>query len=105
MAVTKSWEREISFKLAEIATPPERRTELWWLAGASALVACGLILVCAAKARDFRNSRDLLNLNAVSDPGQLLPFLLPISDPDDRASAAAAIFDYIQTHRPILTWG
>ena len=104
MAVTKSWEREISLKLADIATPPERRTELWWLAGASALVACGLILVGAAKARDFGKSGDLLNLNAVADRDQLLPFLLLVPM-EKRAPAAAAIFDYLQSHPSLQNVG
>ena len=49
MAITKSWEREVSLKLAADPARPERRGEYLWLAGASLLIACGLALVWFAK--------------------------------------------------------
>jgi len=109
--ITKSWEREISLKLAGQSAPIERLIELRWLAGASALVACGLVLVCAAKVREFPEasarlaSGDLLNLNSVSDRDQISPFLLAISDPSKRALAAQTIFDYLDSHPKLANDG
>jgi cell division protein FtsI/penicillin-binding protein 2/cell division protein FtsW (lipid II flippase) len=109
--ITKSWEREISVKLADHSTPVERRIELRWLACASMLVACGLVLVCAAKVRDFPEASarlvagDLLNLNAISSSEQILPFLLVISDPAERESASGTIFEYVQSHSPLSNDG
>jgi cell division protein FtsI/penicillin-binding protein 2/cell division protein FtsW (lipid II flippase) len=102
--ITKSWEREVSLKLADQSTPVERQVELRWLVSASVLVACGLVLVCAAKVREFPEGSarlaagDYLNLNSVSDPDQIQPFLLAISDPASRALASQTIFDYIHSH-------
>lgn len=88
MAVTKTWEArtQASIRLAEAFKPRERRRETWWLAGASLVVACGLGLVLIAKTQDFPDleSRldhgELLDLNQVTRPEQLLPVLQVIAD-------------------------
>ncbi|MBV8847267.1 MAG: FtsW/RodA/SpoVE family cell cycle protein [Bryobacterales bacterium] len=109
--ITKSWEREISIKLAGETTPAERRIELRWLAGASVLVACGLVLVGAAKVRDFGEASarlaagDLLNLNSLTDAEHIQPFLLAITDRDSRALAAQAILDYVESHPDVANDG
>jgi cell division protein FtsI/penicillin-binding protein 2/cell division protein FtsW (lipid II flippase) len=109
--ITKSWEREISIHLADQSTPLERRIELRWLAGASILVACGLVLVGAAKIREFPEASarlaagELLDLNSISNSDQILPFLLVISDPTSRASAATTMFDYVTAHAPFTNDG
>ena len=55
MAVTRSWGAQVALT-AEAIRPPvpvERRRELWWLAGASVLVAVAVFLVFSAKTEDF----------------------------------------------------
>ena len=102
--ITKSWERQVSLKLLEPPTPGERRLERVWLAAASILVVCGLVLVCAAKVREFPEASarlaagELLNLNSVSNADQILPFLLEISDPGERGAASTTVYEYIHSH-------
>ena len=48
---------------------------------------------------------DLLDLNGVSKPEQLLPFLQVFQDESQRGSVAARTFDYLATHRPIPNVG
>ena len=92
MAITKSWERSVVLKLAEEATPAERRRELVWLCGASALVACGLALVCIAKTQELAGAGariaggELVNLNAVSSAEELAPFLSALGESRERAA-------------------
>ena len=93
MAVTKSWDSNVALKLevAHSAKPVERRRELFWLTGASLVVACGLAFVFISKTQDFPelqerlNQRELLNLNETSAPQQLLPALQII--PSDERDA------------------
>ena len=92
MAVTKSWElsQSVRFGPREIPVPPERRREMIWLLGASLVVAAGLVLVLLAKTEDFaaRQARldrsELLDLNTVTGPEQLLPFLQVYADQAER---------------------
>ena len=78
--------------------------ELPWLAAASFLVACGLVLVCLAKTRDFQEAREriargeLANLNAIDDRDHLASVLLAIPDPGARESAADIIIEYVRSH-------
>jgi len=110
MAVTRSWEQKAALTLAP-PVPPERRRELYWLAGASLVVAAGLALVYFAKTQDFAESQDrlnhgaLLNLNAVSGPEQLLPYLLTFSDAGERETVVGRVWDYLQTSRPLPNVG
>ncbi|HEX3681510.1 MAG TPA: FtsW/RodA/SpoVE family cell cycle protein [Bryobacteraceae bacterium] len=109
MAVTKTWEARTaaSIRLAETFEPGERRRETWWLAGVSALVACGLALVLIAKTQEFPDLRsrldrgELLNLNQVTQPEQLLPVLQVIGDSSQRQAIAERLSSYLQDHRPV----
>lgn len=105
MAVTNTWEGRAAarFAAAEAFEPRERRRETWWLAGASVLVACGLALVVIAKTQDLRG--DLLNLNEVTEPGQLLPVLQAIAGSDARQAVAERIWSYLDEHRPVANDG
>ncbi len=110
MAVTRSWEQKAALTLAP-PVPPERRRELYWLVGASLVVAAGLVLVYFAKTQDFAESQDrlahgaLLNLNAVSGPEQLLPYRLTFSSAEEREAVAGRVWAYLQTSRPLPNVG
>ena len=113
MAVTKSWEQRVIVKFGpwQQAAPPERRHELPWLMAASLMVCTGLVLVLLAKTANFselsaRIERgDLLNLNAVTAPEQLWPFLQLFPEAPERELAAEKVFAYVQTHRPLPNVG
>lgn len=113
MAVTKSWESGVAARLnlVERTAPSERRRELFWLAGASLLIACGLSLVLLAKTEDFAglegrlNQGELLNLNRVSNPQQLLPALEVIGDPAERELAAERVAAFLKQHQPVPNAG
>src|ERR1051325_7444919 len=94
MAVTKSWERETVVALEELeSTPRERRRELPWLLGASALILAGLLLTAFAKTEGFQEAcvrlsrRELLNLNALANPDELTPFLITFRNQEERRKA------------------
>jgi len=106
MAVTKSWElsQEVRFGLRENPVPGERRREMFWLLGASLVVAAGLALVLLAKTEDFAEQQarldhgELLHLNAVTDQQQLVPFLRLYTDPE-------RVWSYLEGHRPLPNVG
>ncbi len=103
MAITKSWDSSVALKL-ELTDKPklvERRREVFWLAGASFVIACGLVFVLFAKTQDFAEIQgrldhaELLNLNDVSGPQQLLP-ALQIYSPEEREAVAERIWTYLE---------
>ncbi len=96
MAVTKSWESKV---LALGGAPGATVSRIgWrefaWLAAASLLVSAGLVLVYSAKTAAFAelssslDRGDLLDLNQVTKPDDLLPFLLVFSDGTERQAVA-----------------
>ncbi len=113
MAITRSWDvgelpapalpRDISVE------PPPR--ELGWLLAASLMVASGLVLVFLAKTQNFTEVQirldrgDLLNLNAVSNRDQLLPFLRYLPNADERAELADKTYEYLARVRPLHNIG
>src|SRR5581483_2491792 len=114
MGVTKTWESALAAKLASgerRAKPVERRLEFFWLAGASAVVACGLVAVLIAKTQDFadiearRQRGELLNVNAVESADELLPALQSIGDANERKLVAEQIYDYSAQHRHLPNIG
>lgn len=113
MAVTKSWEQRAIVQIGpwEKAAPVERRQELPWLIGASVMVCAGLGLVLFAKTLNFPDlsarlaNGELLNLNAVSKPEQLLPVLEMFPDAAERELAAERITSYIAKHKPLPNVG
>ncbi|MBV9612824.1 MAG: hypothetical protein JO091_10135, partial [Acidobacteriaceae bacterium] len=113
MAVTKSWDSSLALaiEVAETVRTPERRRELLWLGGASLLAACGLAFVLMTKTQDFANleSRlnrgELLNLNAVTAPQQLLPALQIYPSAEERDQVAQRIAAFVQQHRPLPNIG
>ncbi|MBV9405592.1 MAG: FtsW/RodA/SpoVE family cell cycle protein, partial [Acidobacteriaceae bacterium] len=113
MAITKSWDSTLALEIqfAESVKSPERRREICWLAGASLLVSCAIAFVLAAKTQDFAdlearlNNGELLNLNQVRTPEQLLPALQIYSSQDERAQVAQRIAAYLEQHRPLPNVG
>lgn len=105
MAITKSWERNVSLELAANPAPPGRRVELLWLAGASLLIACGLALVGFAKFAQLPSAGQTVDLNTVSSAQDLLPYLAIVTDSGEREDAAQKIFAYLQMHRPVPNVG
>lgn len=113
MAVTKSWESNVLATGARAGALPGRVgwREFAWLALSSLLVAAGLLMVYSAKTQSFPELSaalahgDLLNLNQVTKPEQLLPFLQVFQDDAQREAVAKKMFDYLSTHRPIPNVG
>lgn len=112
MAVTRSWGAQVALT-AEAIRPPvpvERRRELWWLLGASVLVAAGVFLVVSAKTEGFGEvdahlkDGSLLNLNAVRTADQLSPYLAVIPEAE-RDTATQATYDFLEHHRPLPNVG
>jgi len=113
LAVTKSWESKVLVTGAKGAAASGRVgwREFTWLALSSVMVIAGLSMVYSAKTQSFPEQSaalgrgDLLDLNRVSQPEQLLPFLQVFQDETERASVANKIFDYLAMHRPIPNVG
>ncbi|HVP47044.1 MAG TPA: FtsW/RodA/SpoVE family cell cycle protein [Bryobacteraceae bacterium] len=113
MAVTRSWEQRAVVQIGsfERRVPPERRRELPWLIGASVMVSAGLVLVFLAKTSNFHElsarleRKELLDLNAVRAPEELLPFLQVFSDPVERQLAAEKVAAYLEKQRPLPNVG
>lgn len=113
MAVTRSWEQRVIVQVGpfEKRAPEERRRELPWLVGASMFVCAGLAMVLFAKTGNFSelssqlDRGEMLNLNAVTKPAQLLPFLQIFSDPTERELVAERITNYIRTRGPLPNVG
>ena len=108
MMRTKSWEAEAPSIAPRTSV---RAPGVFWLAGASVLVACGLAFVYAAKTQNFADVADRLrhgdelNLNAVSAADQLLPFLDVIQDREQREAAAEKAFAFLSSARPLRNVG
>jgi len=113
VAVTRSWEQRTVVQIGswEKVAPVERRQELPWLIGASVVVCAGLCLVLYAKTSNFSDSAarlehgELLDLNSVTRPDELLPVLQIFPDPAERELVAKRLANYIQTHRPLANVG
>jgi cell division protein FtsW (lipid II flippase)/cell division protein FtsI/penicillin-binding protein 2 len=113
LAVTKSWESKVLATGARLGAVAGRGgwREYVWLLAASLAVSAGLWTAYTAKTREFpEQSRalahgELLDLNQVSLPEQLLPFLQVFQDETQRESVANKVFDYLQSHRPLPNVG
>jgi cell division protein FtsW (lipid II flippase)/cell division protein FtsI/penicillin-binding protein 2 len=113
VAVTRSWEAKVLAVAGDLRTASARIgwRQFGWLAGASILVAIGLALVYSAKTQNFpdlsaRLDRgELLDLNRVTKPEQLDPFLQIFPSEVERGAVARKTFDYLAAHRPIRNAG
>jgi cell division protein FtsW (lipid II flippase) len=113
LAVTKSWESKVlaTGTRAGAASGRVGWHEFAWLAAASVIVSLALWTVYSAKTREFPDEAralahgELLDLNQVGKPEQLLPFLQVFQDEAQRESVAGKVFDYLQSHRPLPNVG
>ncbi len=113
MAVTKSWESSVlvSGTKGSQVTGRAGWREFAWLALSSVMVATGLLMVYSAKTQSFAELSaplghgDLLDLNRVSKPEQLLPFLQVFQDEAEREQVADKTFDYLASHKPLPNVG
>jgi len=102
MTTTRSW---------DAGQPAWRARGIFWLAGASLLVASGLAWVYIAKTQNFPDVSerlrhgDLLNLNAVSSAEQLAPFLDIIQDQAEREADAEKLFRFLRAAHPLRNVG
>ncbi|MBZ5724840.1 MAG: FtsW/RodA/SpoVE family cell cycle protein [Acidobacteriia bacterium] len=112
MAVTRSWTAPGATPVAvAIARPAVPRREWVWLLGASLFVAAGLAMVYAAKSPGFaaveqRLARgELVNLNTVAGPEELLPLLESFPSRAERELVAQSAFDFLARSRPLANDG
>jgi cell division protein FtsW (lipid II flippase)/cell division protein FtsI/penicillin-binding protein 2 len=113
LAVTKSWESNVVATGAREGARSGRVgwREFGWLALASVMVGAGLLLVYSAKTQNFPELSaglahgDLLDLNQVTRPEELLPFLQVFQDPAEREQIADKMFAYISTRQPLPNVG
>jgi cell division protein FtsW (lipid II flippase) len=112
VAVTKSWEAKVLAVDSESGLP--RRIgwrDFAWLAGTSLIVSIGLGLVYSAKTHNFadQSSRldrgELLDLNSVTKPEQILPFLQIFPGDLEREAVSTKTFEFLAAHRPIRNVG
>ena len=113
MAVTRSWEPKV-VELERGSRGGSSRIgwrEFGWLAGATLAVSIGLALVYSAKTHNFAelsarlDRGELLNLNRVGKPEELLPFLQIFTNEAERNLVATRTFDFLAAHRPIRNVG
>jgi cell division protein FtsW (lipid II flippase)/cell division protein FtsI/penicillin-binding protein 2 len=113
LAVTRSWESSVLVSGAQSSAVTGRAgwREFAWLALSSVMVATGLWMVYSAKTQSFPElsaalgQGDLLDLNRVSKPEQLLPFLQVFQDEAEREQVAGKMFDYLASHKPLPNVG
>ena len=106
MAVTRSWTAP-GARPAVVAIEARRapRGEWIWMIAASLFVAAGLAMVFGAKTQDFPAVEqklahgELVNLNAVQAPADLIPVLKSREDLADR------VFEFLQRARPLRNTG
>jgi cell division protein FtsW (lipid II flippase) len=108
MALTRSWTAPGARpQVVNVPKPAAPRSELVWLLGASLLVAAGLAMVYAAKSEGFAGAEErlkrgeLVNVNRVNGPEQLLPLLESSSNRAERELVAQKTFDFLARARPL----
>ena len=115
MAVTKSWEEaeELTTSISTGKARAKRRKLTFpgaiWLLLASLVVAGGLEMVYSAKIyRQHETGTPQtapLNLNTVTSADEITPYLQFYPSPAQRDDVAAALFAYLQQHRPLANIG
>ena len=115
MAVTKSWEATQELTTSITTNEPRAKRRKFrlpgalWLLLASLVVAGGLCLVYSAKI--YRQHEPgtpqtpVLNLNMVTSPEQITPYLQFYPSEQQRTEVANALFSYLGLHRPIPNIG
>ena len=107
MAVTRSWAgSDTRPELVSIGkTRRPRRGKTLWLMAASLLIAAGLAMVYAAKSQSFPAAAQLIDVNRVVSPEELLPALEIVPDRAQRQTLAESLFAFLERARPIPNIG
>lgn len=113
MAVTRSWEANVLALESKVGAEHGRIgwRQFRWLVAASVIVSAGLAQVYFAKAHNFSDlsarldRNELLDLNTVTKPDQLLPFLQIFPSDSERTMAAAKTFEFLAARHPIRNVG
>ena len=112
MAVTRSWTAPGASPLVfAVEKPAAPRGEWAWLACASLFVATGLAQVYAAKTQNFARVEqqlrhgELVNINQVGSPEQLLPLLESFPRHGERELVAERTFAFLEHARPLRNAG
>ncbi len=114
MAVTKSWESKVLATGPRAGAASSGRVgwrEFVWLVATSVMVGVGLLVVYGAKTREFPGQSqalargELLDLNRVNQPEQLLPFLLVFPEEAEREAVADKVLEFIASHQPLPNVG
>ena len=112
MAVTRSWAAPGSRPaVVAISTPPAARGEWLWLMAASIFVAAGLAMVFDARTQDFAAVErklaggELVNVNTVRGPEELVPMLQSFPAGAEREAVAARLFEFLERARPLRNAG
>ncbi|MGO9256573.1 MAG: FtsW/RodA/SpoVE family cell cycle protein [Bryobacteraceae bacterium] len=106
MAVTRSWTGAGALPTV-VSIAQARKAErggIAWLAAASLLVAAGLVMVYAAKSQSFPAAQ-LIDVNRVASPEELLPALEVVPDRAERENAAQSMFEFLERARPVRNIG
>jgi cell division protein FtsW (lipid II flippase)/cell division protein FtsI/penicillin-binding protein 2 len=105
MAVTRSWTAPgVGPTSAQAGQPRAPRSGLAWLAGASVLIAAGMLLVYTAKIERLRGPAPI-DLNTVSDSSQLQPLFEFLPERAQRDTVAQETFDFLLRSRPLHNVG
>jgi cell division protein FtsI/penicillin-binding protein 2/cell division protein FtsW (lipid II flippase) len=97
--------------VVSVETPREPRGEWLWLAAASVFLAAGLAMVFAARTQDFAAVEgklargELVNVNTVQEPSELVPMLQSFPAGAEREDVAARIFEFLEHARPLRNAG
>jgi cell division protein FtsW (lipid II flippase)/cell division protein FtsI/penicillin-binding protein 2 len=116
VAVTKSWESKVLSLGGRPGAPGAAVSRIgWrefaWLAAATLFVSIGLLLVYSAKTAHFGelasslDRGELLDLNHLDQPADLLPFLLVFSDASERAAVAQRTYEFLSARQPVQNVG
>lgn len=101
MAVTRSWtSKPFMVTVDKPAAPP---SEFAWLLSATLFVAAALAMVYSAKLHSFAGETQLVNLNKVANPEELLPLLEAF--PAQKEDLARRIFEFLERARPLRNVG
>jgi cell division protein FtsW (lipid II flippase) len=82
-----------------------RREEFLWLVLASLIIVAALLMVWLAKSGELQESaarlaqREVLDLNRIASPTQLLPYLADLPDAADRLYVAQRIYGAVHSHQ------
>jgi cell division protein FtsI/penicillin-binding protein 2/cell division protein FtsW (lipid II flippase) len=110
VAVTRSWTASgvTAAEIADCGIRPAARSQVRWVVAASLLVAMALVMVYAAKTRNFSadtehlQNSEVVNVNAITSADQLTPVLQGFRNQNELAENLAA---FVRQKRPLKNVG